>query len=282
MARILITNDDGVPSEGLWALARAVLAAGHDIVVVAPIDERSGAGAAVGHIVPGEPIPCASVVRDDLPGVACWALSGPPALCTLLAVRGGFGPPFDAVCAGINPGFNSGLSVLHSGTVGAVLTAANQGISGVATSIGFAVEQPVGPAGSVGETPASTRGYHWETAADLAVLALAAVLVAPAGTAINLNVPNRGADTLAGIVEVPLARYPLGITRIDAGPAGGSIVIGVGPPAQQPLPDTDSGALLEGFVTVTHLVPPRGISGGEATVAALLMGTGLSGPGQHT
>ena len=58
----------------------------------------------------------------------------PPALCVMFARMGAFGPPFDLVVSGINPGANVGRSVYHSGTVGAALTARSGGISGVAVS----------------------------------------------------------------------------------------------------------------------------------------------------
>ena len=48
-----------------------------------------------------------------------WAVTGPPALCVMFARLGAFGPPFDLVVSGINPGANVGRSVYHSGTVGA-------------------------------------------------------------------------------------------------------------------------------------------------------------------
>ena len=70
-------------------------------------------------------------------------MNGPPALCVMFARLGAFGPRFDLVVSGINPGANVGRAVYHSGTVGACLTARIGGISGVAVSqavTGFGVE----------------------------------------------------------------------------------------------------------------------------------------------
>ena len=111
-------------------LARALTAHG-EVTVVAPDDEYSGAGAALGALDRIHP----EVHQTRVDGVPeAWAVSGPPALCVMFARLGAFGPPFDLVVAGINPGINVGRSVYHSGTVGAALTARAGGISGVAVS----------------------------------------------------------------------------------------------------------------------------------------------------
>ena len=107
---------------------------------MAPDDEYSGASAALGALHRIQP----EVHQVRLDGLAeAWAVTGPPALCVMFARLGAFGPPFDLVVAGINPGINVGRSVYHSGTVGAALTARAGGISGVAVSQavrGFGVE----------------------------------------------------------------------------------------------------------------------------------------------
>jgi 5'-nucleotidase len=120
--RILITNDDGVFAPGIAALARGLWAAlgdRHDLVVVAPMVDHSGAGAAVGRVYERESIPYEEV---DLPGLAhvpTFGIDGPPALAVIVACIEGFGPRPDLVVSGINHGVNAGRSALHSGTVGA-------------------------------------------------------------------------------------------------------------------------------------------------------------------
>ena len=124
----MVTNDDGIDSIGLHKLALAMRPYG-EVVVVAPDREYSGASAAFGalHLIHPE-LHEATVEGID----ESWAVTGPPALCVMFARLGLFGPKFDLVVAGINPGANVGRSVYHSGTVGAALTARNSGISGVA------------------------------------------------------------------------------------------------------------------------------------------------------
>src|SRR3954453_16939234 len=144
---------------------------GHEIVVAGPLDDRSGSGAGIGPVHLTEGLALGEVEVDGL-GVPCFGIDGPPALAVLAARLGGFGDPPDLVVSGINPGPNTGRSTLHSGTVGAALTGANFGVSGVAVSIG------------VGE-PA-----HWATAAAVAVASLDWLVAQPAKTAGNTHGPG--------------------------------------------------------------------------------------------
>jgi 5'-nucleotidase len=132
---VLVTNDDGVESAGLHALVRALVDAGHDVLVVAPATDMSGSGAAIGRIHLDQHIDAEKVELPGLAGVPAYAVDGPPGLCVLAARLGGFGVRPDLVVSGINPGCNTGRAVLHSGTVGAALTAANFGGRGLAVSI---------------------------------------------------------------------------------------------------------------------------------------------------
>ena len=89
--RVLVTNDDGVGSPGLHALARALVDDGHDVIVVAPDREMSGSAAAIGQVHLGEGIDAERVDLPRLDGVPAYAVSGPPGLCVLTARLGGFG-----------------------------------------------------------------------------------------------------------------------------------------------------------------------------------------------
>jgi 5'-nucleotidase len=175
VTRILVTNDDGVSAPGLLVLARALVDAGHDVVVAAPLNEHSGASAAIGpvHLTGGVTFQRREL--DGLPGVPAYGLDGPPALAVLAARLEGFGPPPELIASGINPGNNTGRAVLHSGTVGAALAGANFGVSAVAVSVGFS------------EPPC------FETAAPFAVAAVEFLQGAPAGTVLNLKRPRHRA-----------------------------------------------------------------------------------------
>ena len=199
--RILVTNDDGVDSEGLHVLARALTGRG-DVTVVAPDDEYSGASAALGALHRIRP----EVHQTAIDGVPeAWAVSGPPALCVMFARLGAFGPPFDLVVAGINPGANVGRSVYHSGTVGAALTARAGGISGVAVSQavqGFGVE-------GQGWDDMLT-GQCWDSAAAVAEAVVGALIpvVKGAPLVVNVNVPNEPLGGLEGWQHTSIGRIP--------------------------------------------------------------------------
>jgi 5'-nucleotidase len=199
--RILVTNDDGIDSEGLHMLARALTAHG-EVTVVAPDDEYSGAGAALGALHRIHP----EVHHTRLEGVPeAWAVSGPPALCVMFARLGAFGPPFDLVVAGINPGINVGRSVYHSGTVGAALTARAGGISGVAVS------QAVRDFGVEGQGwDDMLTGQIWGGAAEVASAVVGALSAAwpTAPVVANLNVPNLPVKEMAGWRHTTIGRIP--------------------------------------------------------------------------
>ena len=180
--RILVTNDDGVRAPGIAALARMAASTDHEVVVVAPMVDYSGAGAAVGPVHARDGVDYETYEIEGLAGVPTFGLDGPPALAVILTCVGGFGPPPDLVLSGINHGVNVGRSALHSGTVGAALTAAHFGLRSLAVSIRW------------GNDP-----VPWSTPAALAGALIPVLAEAPAGTTLNLNVPNVAWSDLRGM-----------------------------------------------------------------------------------
>lgn len=181
--RILVTNDDGIDSVGLHLLARSMRPFG-EVSIVAPDQEYSGAGAAIGAIWLMNP----EVHEGHVEGIdTTWAVSGPPALCVMFARLGAFGPVPDLIVSGINPGANVGRSVYHSGTIGAAVTGRNGGIPGVAVS------QSVTNFGVEGQAWEDTLvNQKWDVAATVAASAVEALLADPPAEAgvLNINVPN--------------------------------------------------------------------------------------------
>ena len=144
--RVLVTNDDGIFAPGLAAITRALAAWAadeHEIVVVAPLANHSGASAAVGTVYEREAISYRRVAVPGATGVCAFGVDAPPALAVLVGTLGGFGPRPDVIVSGVNLGVNVGRSVLHSGTVGATLAGAQLGVRGLAVSLrsGFPPEQ---------------------------------------------------------------------------------------------------------------------------------------------
>ena len=169
--KLVLTNDDGIQASGLHALARCCVDLGHEVVVVAPGADMSGTAAAIGRIRADQRIVTRRVELPGCPDVAAHSIDGPPGLAAMAACLGAFGTVPDAVVSGINAGPNTGHAILHSGTVGAALTAASFGVSALAVSLADANPMP------------------WETACAFVHPALEHLGQAPTGTVLNLNVP---------------------------------------------------------------------------------------------
>jgi len=207
--RVLVTNDDGISSPGLHALAAAVADAGHEPVVAAPSTDWSGASACLGPLDDPDRV---SVRRVEVPGVAGpaggpligYSVGAPPALISMLADLGGFGPPPGLVVAGINRGPNTGRSTLFSGTIGAVLAGERFGLSGMAVSADVMVTGGTGATGAPGDV-------HWGTAARVARVVLPWLVAAPARTVLNVNTPDIPLADLRGVRFAELA--PVGGVR---------------------------------------------------------------------
>ncbi|MHC1627184.1 MAG: 5'/3'-nucleotidase SurE [Methanoculleaceae archaeon] len=126
--QILLTNDDGLTSAGLWAAYRALLPIA-DVRVVAPSTQQSAVGRSISIF---EPIRAAEV---EINGVRAVSVGGKPTDAIIIGLYG-LGITPDLVVSGINIGENLSFeSIMTSGTVGAALEAANQGTKGVAFSL---------------------------------------------------------------------------------------------------------------------------------------------------
>jgi 5'-nucleotidase len=266
--KILVTNDDGIDSEGIHELARALDGTGHQVLVVAPSSDWSGAGAALGNLRPDAALGLARATIPGAPDIEAWALDGPPALCLVAGRLGAFGELPDLVVSGINAGVNTGRSILHSGTVGAALAGQNFGISGLAVSV------------DAGDRALLERsGWRWDTAAQIAVETLPLLIDAPVGSVLNLNVPALNRDQVHGIRWTHLA--PFGAVRATISANDGeSLQWELTPTGYSAPDDTDQGAVDRGWASLTALVgiaeswpsPPQGTAAGEPGEAAGTVG----------
>ena len=126
MSTILLTNDDGVESEGIHALAAALRTLGR-VIVCAPIGEAS----AIGHA-----LTLARPLRLREMGPDVHAVDGTPADCVNIAVAAVLGGRLpDLVISGINKGWNVGDDVTYSGTIGGALEGLLMGVPAVAVSM---------------------------------------------------------------------------------------------------------------------------------------------------
>src|ERR1700704_4025281 len=165
MSRILLTNDDGIHSDGLVTLERALREIG-DVFVVAPAAEMSGASHSLTLTRP---------LRIRQIDERHWTVDGTPTDCVTLALNKIL--PRDNlpdVCAsGINHGGNLGDDATYSGTVAGALEATILGVPGIAVSL------------------VARENFDFTEASRFAVTAIRKVLAEglPEGTLLNMNVP---------------------------------------------------------------------------------------------
>jgi 5'/3'-nucleotidase len=239
--RALITNDDGIDSPGLRALATGARDAGFDVVVAAPHVDASGVGGSVLAVRDGRRVRVHSRELPDLPGIPAFAVEGHPAFIVHSAGRGWLDPEPDVVLSGINIGANLGHAVLHSGTIGAALAASLHGWRGLAVSLGTPLIEPERP--------------HWESALKVLPDVLDVLLAAPDGTALSLNVPDLPVAELGELREARLAHWGSVRVRVDhlGGDNGGLLHTHDAELAGEPEPDTDTALLAAGHPTLTEL-----------------------------
>lgn len=130
--QILLTNDDGILSPGLWAAAEALSHLGF-VTVAAPREQASGMGRSLPGFSDGIITPEVVTVRDQ--DWQVYAVGGSPAQSVLHAVLEIMPEKPDLVVSGINYGENVATGVTISGTVGAAMEAASLGIPALAVSL---------------------------------------------------------------------------------------------------------------------------------------------------
>ena len=174
---VLLTNDDGIHAQGLWAVYNR-LAGTHQVDVVAPDRERS----AIGHAITLQrPLRATRISLNG--GYSGYAVNGTPADCIKLGFSEILPEKPDVVIAGINAGANVGANLNYSGTVAAAKEAALGGTIGIAVSI-------EGPEVDYYNDAASFIAELCETVYEKGL---------PFGTFLNVNIPNRPLKDIAGV-----------------------------------------------------------------------------------
>jgi 5'-nucleotidase len=231
--RVLVTNDDGIESPGVWALAARLAEEGHDPVIAAPAEDMSGASASIWRMHDDAHVDVVPVVGAQSQDLPAWSVAATPALIVLSAASGAFGAVPDLVAVGVNVGLNLGESILHSGTIGAALTAQRLGISAMAASLA-----PGDP-------------WRWLTAAELAIQCVSMLISDPPGTVFNLNVPDGGEATpelrWAGI-------HPNGTVRAAlAGERGDHLQLELRATDAPSATEFDTALVAAGYATLTSI-----------------------------
>jgi 5'-nucleotidase len=224
---ILISNDDGIQSEGLTRLVKAMERI-DDVIVAAPDRERS----AVSHALTlGRPLR-ADPVRHNW-----YAIDGTPTDCVNLAINGLLDERPWLVVSGINKGANLGDDVTYSGTVSAAMEAVLLGIPAVAFS-------------QVGK--AAFEYDAAEAFAESLVNCLKRTGLPP-DTLLNVNVPEGGPPPGFAVTRQGKRRYGDAIVeKVD--PRGRKYYwIGGNELGFEDAPGTDFSAIVDGLISVTPL-----------------------------
>lgn len=182
------------------------------------------------------------MTQHELPGLAgvpAYGVAAAPAFITLAAVRGWFPEPPSLVLSGINYGANLGRAIMHSGTVGAALTAGRFGIRALAVSLDC-------DGGPPDETP------QWASVASLLPEVLGVLAEAPDGTVLTLNVPNLPVERLGAPRPATLASRGTMQARVD-NPDGGALRLGMAEHDHGPEPGSDADLLAAGHPTLTAI-----------------------------
>jgi 5'-nucleotidase len=178
--RFLVTNDDGVHSPGLTALAKALSKMG-EVWVIAPDRERTAVAHAVTLHKP---------LRVQQLGTRTYAVNGTPVDCVNLALLKVMPSPPDLLVSGINKGVNLGDDVLYSGTVSAAMEGTILGIPSMAVS-------------------QEGKEHFYFSAGALYAMRIARLILKeglPDETLVNLNVPNRAFESITGVRVTCLSR----------------------------------------------------------------------------
>ena len=229
MKKILVTNDDGVHSEGIYALASALERLG-EVTIVAPHVEAS----AIGHA-----LTLRRPLRMERLRERVYEVDGTPTDCVNIAITQLYRGRPDLVVSGINKGYNLGDDVTYSGTVSGAFEGSLLGVSSIAVSL-----------------ERSDGAYDFSHAATAAASMAEAVLDRglPASTFLNINVPS---GVPAGVrVTVQGKRNHVTVVNERIDPRGRAYYwIEEGENHWEPHDRSDFQAVRDGYVSVTPLQP---------------------------
>ena len=227
--RILVSNDDGYLAAGIVALAEA-LSTLAEVTVVAPDRDRSGAS---NSLTLKQPL----YIQRHASGFI--SVEGTPTDCVHLALNGLLEEAPDMVVSGINAGANLGDDVHYSGTVAAAMEGRFLGVPAIAVSLN------------------GTRWHHFDTAAAVARRLVARLKdkPLPAGTILNVNVPDLPEAELAGLQVTRLGNRHKSAPGIRATAPRGRPIYWIGPAGfeQDAGEGTDFFAVRQGLVSITPI-----------------------------
>ncbi len=236
---ILLVNDDGFDAPGITTLATALREAGHDVTIVAPLEQQSGRGTDLDVPRLFEVLSVETFAPGD------FSVDATPVVVTRAGLQALFDGTPDLLVSGTNQGENVGRSAISSGTVSAAVAGIYAGVPSIAVSAGIDL------AGGTFETPEATfdsaAGITVDLVADLLATAGDGPLL-PERTGLSVNVP---VGDIGGIGFTELdAVTPLGI---GFGPVegGAGLTIDFGIPDVDPR--SEGSRFILGDITITPI-----------------------------
>lgn len=227
---ILVSNDDGVRSEGIEALADAMRELG-TVYVVAPDRERSAASHSLTLSHP---------LRVEKLGARVYSVDGTPTDCVNLGVNGILkGKKVDLLVSGINKGANLGDDITYSGTVSAAMEGTMLGIPSIAVSL------------------VTRSRFRFDVAGEYA-LAIARKVMRhglPDDTLLNVNVPNMAKDDIAGVRMTRMGKRVYGDMIVEKRDPRGRKYYWIGGDhlSSEEVPGSDLEAVEENHVSITPI-----------------------------
>lgn len=237
MPVILVTNDDGINSEGILALYKALEPLGR-VYVVAPEGEQS----AVAHA-----LTLHRPLKAEKTGIKrIYAVNGTPTDCVIIGVHKLLPQKPDLILSGINKGGNLGDDITYSGTVAAAIEGTLVGIPSIAISLVKGIQDN----GAYPEKP-----FKFQRAANFAKRLAEIVLKKPLpkDTLLNVNVPN--AKKIKGIKLTRQGKriYDNSIREMSDPRGRKHYWIGGGTPSWEQGHNTDFEAVKNGFISITPI-----------------------------
>jgi 5'-nucleotidase len=237
---ILLTNDDGVSSVGLWAAYEA-LAPIADVTVVAPATQQSAVGRSISIF---EPLRATQIIMNSIPA---WSVAGKPTDAVIIGLYALKLNP-TLIVSGINIGENLSFeSIMTSGTVGAALEGSNQGTKGIAFSL------QVEDQGDKFDDP-RYNGQNFDAAKRIVRDVVSRILAqefCPHADVINVNIPS----VVKGGYEVTRLARKLFHTGVEKrfDPRGRPYFWINGPLIEDAEEGTDVHAIRKGNISVTPI-----------------------------
>jgi 5'-nucleotidase len=237
---ILLTNDDGVSSVGLWAAYEA-LAPIADVTVVAPATQQSAVGRSISIF---EPLRATRIIMNGIPA---WSVAGKPTDAVIIGLYALKLSP-TLIVSGINIGENLSFeSIMTSGTVGAALEGSNQGTKGIAFSL------QVEDQGDKFDDP-RFHGQNFDAAKSIVREVVSRILAqefCPHADVINVNIPS----VVKGGYEVTRLARKLFHTGVEKrfDPRGRPYFWINGPLIEDAEEGTDVHAIRKGNISITPI-----------------------------